>query len=95
MAQAEDLTRLHLTATGRVQGVGYRWFVRQLAEELGLAGWVRNRQDGTVEAEAEGSAAALNELVTRMRTDNPAARVDEIVTRPIPVKGGSGFRIAA
>jgi acylphosphatase len=77
-----------------VQGVGYRWFVRRLAEELGLSGWVRNREDGSVEAEAEGSAAALDELVARMKTDNPAARVDSVDLRVVAPKGEEGFRIA-
>ena len=93
MAEPRDLTRLHLTVTGRVQGVGYRWFVRRLAEELGLSGWVRNREDGSVEAEAEGSAAALDELVARMKTDNPAARVASLDERVVPPKGEAGFRI--
>ncbi|MDX6768307.1 MAG: acylphosphatase [Elusimicrobiota bacterium] len=80
--------------TGRVQGVGYRWFVRQSAQSLGLGGWVRNREDGTVEAEVEGSAAALDELVARLKDGNPAARVDSIETRPVPPRGETGFRIA-
>ena len=88
------MTRLHLTVTGRVQGVGYRWFVRQLAEKLGVSGWVRNREDGSVEAEAEGSPGALDELVARLKTDNPAARVDSVALVPVPPKGDTGFRIA-
>lgn len=94
MAEPRALTRLHLTVTGRVQGVGYRWFVRQLAEQLGVSGWVRNREDGSVEAEAEGSAKALDELLARMKTDNPAARVDSLDARVVPPKGEAGFRIA-
>lgn len=95
MAEPRDLTRLYLTVTGRVQGVGYRWFVRQLAASLGLAGWVRNRDDGSVEAEAEGSREALDEFVARLKTGNPAARVDSIETRPATPRGETGFRIAA
>ncbi len=88
------MTRLHLTVTGRVQGVGYRWFVRQLAASLGLAGWVRNREDGSVEAEAEGEEEVLKRFVSQLRTGNPAARVDSIETRPAPPQGEAGFRIA-
>jgi acylphosphatase len=53
---------LHVVVRGRVQGVGFRWFVRQQARALGVRGWVRNRTDGSVEVEAEGEAAALREL---------------------------------
>lgn len=53
------MTRLHVLVRGRVQGVGFRWFVREAAREAKLAGWVRNRQDGAVEVEAEGTVAAL------------------------------------
>ena len=88
------MTRLHLTVTGRVQGVGYRWFVRQLAASLSLSGWVRNRDDGSVEAEAEGETEVLSAFMSQLRTGNPAARVDSIETRPVPPKGETGFRIA-
>jgi acylphosphatase len=94
MKEHQGLTRLYLTVTGRVQGVGYRWFVRQLAESLRLSGWVRNRDDGSVEAEAEGDPGALTEFVARLKDGNPAARVDSIESLKIPPKGGAGFRIA-
>lgn len=94
MAEHQGLTRRHLTVRGRVQGVGYRWFVRQLAESLGVSGWVRNREDGSVEAQVEGPQDALEELESRLRTGNPAARVDSIESRPLPPQGDGGFRIA-
>jgi acylphosphatase len=87
------LTRRRLIVKGRVQGVGFRWFAAELAESCGLTGWVRNREDGTVEAEAEGSADALDEFVRRLRADHPAARVDEIVAVPAAPRGGQGFEI--
>lgn len=93
MAAPLPLTRRHLTVRGRVQGVGFRWFARETAAALGLAGWARNREDGTVEAEAEGTPEALDEFVRRLRTGNPAARVDEIVQSPVPPKGGGSFEI--
>ena len=68
-----------LAITGRVQGVGYRdWLVRE-ARRLGLAGWVRNRADGSVEAVAAGAAEALDALAERARTGPPLARVDDVV----------------
>lgn len=54
--------RLHAVVRGRVQGVGFRWFVREEARALDLAGWVANRRDGSVEVEAEGSADGIDRL---------------------------------
>jgi acylphosphatase len=54
---------MHVVVSGRVQGVGFRWFVRETALELDLAGWVRNRPDGNVEIAADGD----EERVTRFR----------------------------
>ncbi len=54
--------RLHVLVAGRVQGVGFRWAAEDRARELGLNGWVRNLPDGRVEAEFEGSAAALDAM---------------------------------
>ena len=78
---------------GRVQGVGLRWFAKESADSLGLSGWVRNRKDGSVESEAEGTPAALEEFVRRLRAAGPPARVSEIVAAPVAPRGGSGFEI--
>jgi len=51
--------RLHAVVRGRVQGVGFRWFVREQARALDLAGWVANRRDGSVEVEADGAPDAI------------------------------------
>jgi acylphosphatase len=67
--------RLHVLVRGRVQGVGFRWFVRETARELGLAGWVRNRPDGTVEVAAEGSANLLDQLRRELLQGPPGAVV--------------------
>ena len=58
--------RMHLFFSGHVQGVGFRYSTRQVAERLNLSGWVRNLSDGRVEAVAEGSASALELFVTEI-----------------------------
>jgi acylphosphatase len=59
----ENLVRLHATAEGRVQGVGFRYFTQERAVFLGLTGWVRNRWDSTVELVAEGPQADVEILL--------------------------------
>lgn len=56
------MASLHVQVTGRVQGVGFRWFVRVSARRLQLSGWVKNRPDGSVEVAAAGSEDRLSEL---------------------------------
>jgi acylphosphatase len=70
---------LHLQILGRVQGVWFRESMRREAERLGVAGWVRNRPDGSVEAVVQGTAAAVDALVEWARTGPPQARVERIV----------------
>ena len=93
MSTIDPLTRRHLTVKGRVQGVGFRWFATETARTLGLAGWVRNRQDGTVEVEAEGAADTLDEFERCLRNGNPAATVDEIETKPAAVRNEKTIKI--
>ena len=66
---------------GRVQGVGFRWFVREQARRLDLAGTVRNETDGTVHVEAEGPAHAIAQLRDRLRAGPPGAEVLRIEER--------------
>ncbi len=68
----------HLLARGRVQGVGYRAFVAFAAQERGLAGWVRNRRDGTVEAVFSGEEELVDEAIGACREGPLAARVDAL-----------------
>jgi acylphosphatase len=79
---------------GRVQGVGFRWFVDHEARVLGLAGWVRNNIDGTVEALAMGSEDQHRVFSSKLRQGPRAARVDEVNEIPAePVDGLTTFRI--
>jgi acylphosphatase len=70
---------LHFLIQGRVQGVGFRWFVHREASELELHGWVRNTEDGDVEVVASGSAEDLAELRTSLRCGPRGSRVDRLI----------------
>ena len=79
---------------GRVQGVGFRWFVEREAHLLGIAGWVRNKADGSVEVLAQGTAAQLAGLRSRLQEGPRAARVDDVEEAEAkPTAGVSSFRI--
>jgi acylphosphatase len=79
---------------GRVQGVGFRWFVEHEAHLLGIAGWVRNNHDGCVEVLAQGTRDQLSGLHSRLREGPRAARVDAVeVSDATLVTGLSTFRI--
>ena len=71
----------HVIIRGRVQGVGYRAFVEQMAQELEVEGWVRNRADGSVEILVAGDAAAVEEMIEACRHGPPSARVDGLEER--------------
>ena len=68
----------HLAITGRVQGVGYRFYMQRKARELGIAGWVRNRRDGSVEAVVHGEAEAVEAMVAWTRRGPASAVVAEV-----------------
>lgn len=70
--------RLTATVTGRVQGVGFRWFVRRVACSMRLTGSVRNTSDGSVEVVAEGEGAALQRLLEALRQGPPGAKVESV-----------------
>jgi acylphosphatase len=79
---------------GRVQGVGFRWFVEREAHMLGIAGWVRNNSDSTVEVLAMGTPEQLSGLRSRLQQGPRAARVDDVeesAAKPVP--GLTTFRI--
>lgn len=85
-----DDQRVDAVVRGRVQGVGYRFFVLRVASGLGLEGWVANEVDGSVTIRAEGAADALAELLAELRVGPPGARVDDIETRWTATTGGLG-----
>lgn len=79
-----------IVVTGRVQGVSYRAFAKDAAHELGVSGWVRNREDGAVELVAEGDVEAL---VERLRAGPPGGRVDEVRRESVAESPRDGFEI--
>lgn len=72
--------RLHMVIKGRVQGVGFRYAAYRQAQSLGLTGWLRNRSDGTVEAEFDGARDALESMLAWAREGPPLARVISVET---------------
>jgi acylphosphatase len=79
------VSTLHVRVKGLVQGVGFRWFVRERARRLGLAGWVRNLPDGSVEVVASGDPGQLELLREELRRGPRGASVeslDEVGTLP-------------
>ena len=69
---------IHLEVRGRVQGVGFRWYVVKIARELGLAGWIRNNPGGIVEIAAAGTPEVLAKLEAALSAGPPGARVEEV-----------------
>ena len=79
---------------GRVQGVGFRWFVERQAHILGIAGWVRNNADGAVEVFAQGTREQINNLHGQLMQGPRAARVDTVDVSEVPLSQGlKTFRI--
>ena len=78
-------TPAHWQVLGRVQGVGFRWFVRQQARRWGVRGWVRNLPDGSVEIYAAGGPEGIDGLMAAVRRGPPGAEVADI--RILPLEG--------
>jgi acylphosphatase len=86
----------HFLVKGRVQGVGFRWFVHREAAALGLNGWVRNTEDGHVEVLASGEPEALADLGQALRSGSRGSRVDAVIEQELDPKEATGlesFRI--
>jgi acylphosphatase len=80
MIQQNEVHTLHVYIEGHVQGVGFRYFVKEIADRLHLYGWVRNRFDGSVELTAEGSQESLVQLLQMVREGPSRSMVTNIKT---------------
>ncbi len=88
------MPQVHLVLSGRVQGVGFRYYALRAAQRLNLHGWVRNLSDGSVELEAEGPREALEAFASEMRSGPPSAQVRDVAESWDDRESGRrGFRI--
>ena len=84
----------HITVSGTVQGVGFRFSVTRLARMLRIEGWAKNRSDGRVEIEVEGEKGLIQSFIKDLKTHNPYARVHGIEVEWLPYSGKyTGFDI--
>ncbi len=88
MTNVDDLSRKHLMIEGRVQGVGYRYSLRQKAQSLSVTGWCRNLPDGHVEAELYGEPSPVEDLIQWCYQGPPDAEVTHIHIQSLPLDGG-------
>ena len=78
---------------GQVQGVFFRAWTQQQARELGVKGWVRNAEDGSVEAHLEGDEAAIKALIDKLHEGPPSAEVEDVEVDEAEAEGPSGFEV--
>lgn len=88
-----DRTRAHVFVSGRVQGVYYRATTREEAEKRDIDGWVRNLDDGRVEAVFEGPSQTVESMVEWCRTGSPRADVSDVTVEHTEPEDETGFRI--
>jgi len=92
-SMSDHRVRAHVYATGKVQGVYYRANTRDTAREHGLDGWVRNLDDGRVEAVFEGPEEAVESMVDWCQEGSPRARVDTVTAEYEVPDGIDGFEV--
>jgi len=87
------MTSRHLYVTGRVQGVSFRAWTREQAQELGVSGWIRNRPDGSVETVISGASDAVEALIIALRKGPSAAKVEDVRITATDAPAKPGFHI--
>lgn len=90
MEKLELKIRKHIYFYGRVQGVGFRYYAVQKANQLGLTGWVRNLSDGSVEMEVEGQEPLIDQLIIFLQ-NRTYIWIENIKVKTIPLKNENGF----
>ena len=85
--------RKRAIVTGMVQGVGFRWSVREQARGLGVTGWARNRADGSVEVEVEGAETDVGRMLDWLRAGPPGSSVESVAVTDAAPEGDDAFRI--
>jgi acylphosphatase len=93
MDDGDEVTRARVRVTGRVQGVFFRSEARDRARSLGVAGWVRNARDGSVEAEFEGPRQRVSSMVDWCRRGTSLAQVDDVAVEWSEPQGERTFEI--
>jgi acylphosphatase len=94
MGDTNDVRRVHLWVSGRVQGVFFRSTTEEQARARGLTGWVRNARDGRVEVEVQGPSTAIDDLIAESSSGPPAAHVTAVdVTEIDVVPDERGFKV--
>ena len=89
----EPMVRVRVVVSGRVQGVWFRQSTHERATAAGVAGWVRNRPDGTVEAELEGPRPAVDEVLSWMAEGPPLAEVAGLEVTDLEPAGADAFAV--
>jgi acylphosphatase len=79
------LLQLQIVVSGKVQGVGYRYFAQMKAVQFGITGWVKNRSDGAVEMVTTGTKENLDLFIEEIRRGNPFSTVDQIEIKEISI----------
>ena len=77
-SQPEDTLTVNMKITGKVQGVGFRYFVLRQAQELGINGWVSNKSNGDVEALAQGKKESLDQFIPKVKQGPSFSRVEDV-----------------
>jgi acylphosphatase len=93
MAEGDDRACMHALLSGRVQGVGFRWFARERARELGVGGWIENLSDGRVEVWIEGPPERVRSMLAWLDQGPPTARVEKLDVREEMPAGLDSFEV--
>ncbi|MDP9421516.1 MAG: acylphosphatase [Pseudomonadota bacterium] len=83
----------HVRITGQVQGVFFRAWTAEHARQLNVSGWVRNAQDGSVEAQLEGEKWSVQQLIDLLHRGPPSAQVDRVAVEDAEPNGTAGFEV--